>query len=109
MRSRVLGTFAVVCAAVVGLAVAAPAAQAAPAGLRPLEAPTGERCGAYVKLQGGGAGHMLMHKHCGDGRIEIEIDMRQGPNRFECMEPWAHRLVEWYQIADNAWYTRRGC
>ncbi|SDM80940.1 DUF6355 family natural product biosynthesis protein [Allokutzneria albata] len=100
MRPKVFRTFAVVCAAVAGVAVAAPVAQA--------EAPIGERCGAYIVLQTSG-GHMLKYKNCSDYAVRIEIDMRYEPNRFECMRPWENRLVEWYQIADNAWYTDTLC
>ncbi|WP_086829104.1 DUF6355 family natural product biosynthesis protein [Allokutzneria sp. NRRL B-24872] len=82
------------------MAVATPAAQA--------QAPIGERCGAYVVLWTSG-GHLLNYKNCNDRAVMIEIDMRYENNRFRCMRPWENSLVEWFQIADNAWWTRQYC
>jgi hypothetical protein len=118
---RTIGRVAVALAVAMGFLVTGPVAQAAPAtdgappvtafatagGLRPLEAPWGEQCGAYFRMRKVGSRDepYLYYKHCGDTKIKIEIDIREHPNEFRCIDARFHSYVYHAQVAEHAWYA----
>ncbi|MGN9841364.1 DUF6355 family natural product biosynthesis protein [Nonomuraea sp. H19] len=110
-----MSRIALATAAVGSIALAAPAAQASPnrtsatasndVGI--LQAPVGWQCGAYRSSDAWSA--TLHYYHCGNSRIEVEIDYRYSPNTFVCLQPWQDRYLEAFSRASHAWYTGRSC
>ncbi|GAA3471301.1 DUF6355 family natural product biosynthesis protein [Nonomuraea roseola] len=110
-----MSRIALATAAVGSIAVAAPAAQAsnghaprtASNGVSVFEAPVGVRCGAYRVSTAWNAD--LRYWHCGSSKVEVEVDYRNWPNNYACMQPWQDRVLETFDRASHAWYTGYLC
>ena len=89
--------------AAAGTSAATGASAAAAGDIGVFEAPVGVQCGAY-RDYGVDTAH-LRYLHCGSPVIMIEIDKRNGPNRYMCVGGWQDVFVDHYIFADNAWYV----
>jgi hypothetical protein len=65
-----------------------------------LEAGVGERCGAYRKDSSWFS--EIYYRHCGTGRVKIEIDYRDYDNTFGCV-PVGDTFLGYFSRISHAW------